>query len=285
MRNPLNVLKVLWFTIIQSPLGRRKELLFYSFDSYILNGKEGEMKILKVLYQWPLSKVELIEDNGKKILKTIHKDFINEAYRQEFLEKYCKKVKIPQVLFIDQEKSCFIMEYLPTKKEISKETALKLIQEFHEETKNTKSEYFEKYDFERFYQDFKTAKKHLTQYFQKQTKEQTLNFFKEVFDTSYSVAHGDFSINHILEKEGKYYLIDFGKSFFGPSVLDIAHLFLRDTKINGFDKELISKARIVCCIIILRWFELCKEKYIKYDYKKEIEEYHRIIEKKLEGLR
>ena len=44
------------------------------------------MKIIKTLHQWPLSKVELVEiENKKYILKTIHKDFIDEVHRQKLL--------------------------------------------------------------------------------------------------------------------------------------------------------------------------------------------------------
>ena len=99
------------------------------------------MKIIKLLHQWPLSKVELIEDNGKKILKTVHRDFIGEAYKQRFLEKHCNRTNIPRVLSIDKKRSSFVMEYLPQSRKISKEKSLKLIQEFHNETRNIKSNY------------------------------------------------------------------------------------------------------------------------------------------------
>lgn len=239
------------------------------------------MRVLKLLRQWPLSKVELIEDHGEKILKTVHKDFIKEAYKQKFLGEYCRKVKIPKVIEINKRNNSFIMEYLPTKGEISKEKALELIQDFHKETRDIRSNYFPKYDSERFYHDFDVVRKYLPEYLQRQSKEQVLEFFREVFNSEFSIVHGDFGTDQVLERDGEYYLIDFNKSFYGPSILDIAHLFLRDNEMLVPNSSLIVKSKIICCIMTMRWFELCKEKYIQDDYKREIKEYKEIIEREL----
>jgi len=74
-----------------------------------------ELKRLKVLHQWPLSKVELVKNSKKKyILKTIHKDFFGEIKRQQILYNKCKKIKIPKIYHIDNGKTTtsFLMDYV-----------------------------------------------------------------------------------------------------------------------------------------------------------------------------
>ncbi len=240
-------------------------------------------KIIKVIHQWPLSKVELIEIEGKKfILKTIHKDFISEIENQKIIYNVCKKIKVPKIHSI--EKNAFIMEFIPNnEKEINIEIALKTISLFHEETKSLKQ--FEKYDFESFYKDFVKVQKYLPPLFKKMTELKASKYFEKVFSSEYSTVHGDWGMDQILKNNGEIYVIDFGKTFCGPKILDYAHLFLKNKRIPKQvfnyikeDRNTLIKSRTVVNIITLNWFELCK-KYISYDYEKEIEEQIGFIKK------
>ena len=82
-----------------------------------------------------------------------------------------------------------------------------------------------------------------------------------------------------------------GKSFYGPSILDYGHLFLKDRRINRKSltyigtRETLIKSKIVVGVITLSWLELCKKKYISYDYKKELKEYEDLLKYNLEALK
>ncbi len=224
------------------------------------------MKKIKTLHQWPLSKVELVEIGNKKyILKTIHKDFINEIYRQKFLRKKCKNIRIPRIYWIKKNKEVsFLMDFIPHKnKKISKKVLDEMIGEFHADTRNLTSKYFKVYDLKAFYHDFKQVKRYLKSDLKYKSKSQILHFFKVVFDSSCSVVHGDWGDDQILGEKGKHYIVDFGKSFYGPSILDYIEP-------KSKSEELNLKAKLVDIIINLAWLDLCKRKYINYDYKKEI---------------
>ncbi|HJX49993.1 MAG TPA: hypothetical protein VJ438_00860 [Candidatus Nanoarchaeia archaeon] len=240
------------------------------------------MKIIKTLHEWPLSNVELVEIDGKRfVLKTIHSDFANEVKKQKLLSKKCRTIKIPKIYWVKKSKGkvSFLMDYIGSKKKVNSKTALKIIKKFHKETKKVKSNLFKTYNFEAFYGDFLEVKKYLGD-FGKQTKAQLKVDFSEIFNSDYSIVHGDWGKDQILGKNGEY-IVDFGKSFYGPSILDYANFFLNDNKQN--DKKLI-KAKIVVAIITLRWLELCRIKYIKYNYKKEIHHYVCIINNSLKSL-
>jgi len=225
------------------------------------------MKKLKILQQWPLSKVELVEIKGKKfILKTIHEDFINEIYRQKILRKTCKKIKIPKIYWIKKSngKVSFLMEYISHKPDsLNKKILFDVLLKFHEETKNLRSKYFKTYNFEAFYKNFLTVKKYLNSSFKNKDKADIKEFFSPVFNSPYSIVHGDWNKDGIFSKNGKYFTIDFAKSYYGPSILDFGNSKIPNNTLN-------LKTKLVSVIINLAWFDLCKRKYIKYSYKKEI---------------
>ena len=246
-----------------------------------------KLNTLKILYQWPLSKVELVETNGKKyILKTIHNDFTDEIKRQQMLYKKTSKIKIPKIHYVKKEESStsFLMDYIPSrKKEIGIKKAIDIANEFNNETKSIHNKYFQDYNFEKFYQDFKKVRKNLNNNLSKVNYIKLKEIFSDVFSSERSIVHGDWGKDQILNKGGKYYIIDFGKSFRGPSILDYAHLYLKDKKNKHYriprqDDSLLLKAKIIVCIITLNWFELCKSKYIPYKYEKEIKEYANLID-------
>jgi hypothetical protein len=131
---------------------------------------------------------------------------------------------------------------------------------------------------ESFYKDFKQIKKYLKSELKNKNKNQIADFFKVVFESPYSIVHGDWGDDQILGEKGKHYIVDFGKSFFGPSILDY-----KEPKSKS--KELNLKAKLVFLIINLAWLDLCKRKYINYDYKKEISEKERKFSEIEKGLK
>ena len=234
------------------------------------------MKVIKVLQEWPLSKVELVEVKGKKyILKTIHKDFAKEPLKQELLRKKCKDIKIPKVFWVKKGKRyIFLMDYIEENKKISKKEANNVIRMFHDETKKVNDKLFSIYDFEAFYNEYSRAKKNLIGF--KKNKESLNNFFREIFESEKSIVHSDFDIKNVILSGKDYYLIDFCRSFYGPSILDFSIIYKPKNKLE-------IKAKLARLIRDIAWFELCKEKYINYDYKKEIakkrEEFFALLEK------
>jgi thiamine kinase-like enzyme len=250
------------------------------------------IKKKKILHEWPLSKVELVDLNGQKfILKTIHNDFQKEIKRQDILHKLCKTC-IPQVISkVKTEKTLFLMKYLPHKKEkINNTLACKVISKFHKETKNLHHPSFKNYTFNVFYKDYKIVKKHLPSQLQTISKPELANFFDEIFKSPKSIVHGDWHKDQIFKSKGKWCIIDFGKSYRGPSLLDHANYFLHQKNNKKICEELkiskfmFKKAKIISSIITLSWLELCKEKYIKYDYIKEIKEQKELIHCNYKGL-
>ena len=230
---------------------------------------KSEMIILKVLHEWPLSKVELVKIDGKKfILKTIHKDFIDEINRQKELYKRCKRINISKVYSVKKNDLTvsFLMEYIENNgKKISADVAISIIKSFHHETSNIKNKFFKNYNFNTFYGDFLRVKKYLKSPLNDYNKSKVKLFFESVFNSSYSVVHGDWSHDQILSKNGKYYIVDFGKAYYGPSVLDFYNFDL--------DKDpLMIKAKLVNIVIELAWLDLCWKKYIDYDYTNKIQE-------------
>jgi len=225
------------------------------------------MKKIKVLHEWPLSKVELVEIKGKKfILKTIHKDFKNEIFRQKLLRKKCKTIKIPKIYWVKKSggKVSFLMDYIPHKPDKpNKKVLIDMVLRFHEETKNLGSKYFKTYKFKAFYKDFLRIKKYLKSPFKNKNKEDIKEFFSSVFDSPYSVVHGDWGHDQIVGKKGDYFMVDFGSAYYGPSVLDFEGLREKGNIIH-------LKAKLVFIIRNITWLDLCKRKYIKYSYKKEI---------------
>jgi hypothetical protein len=224
------------------------------------------MKTLKTLHEWPLSKVELVEiDKKRYILKTIHKDFSSEVYRQKILRKKCRHIKIPEIYWTKKSngKTSFLMEYIPHKPgKLSKKTRLEIIEGFHQCSRLVKGRHFPSYNFKAFYKDFCKAKKYLVSPLKNKSKKEIRKYFESVFDSDYSIVHGDWGHDQILGKDKKYYIVDFGKSFRGPSILDRTDLLKPNTEIN-------IKAKIVNLIIDIAWLDLCKRKYIDYSYKKE----------------
>lgn len=241
---------------------------------------QRKYQIIKKITEWPLSKVELVSVEGKNyILKTIHKDFADEIKQQEFLYNHLSKTKIPKIYdhWEEENNVLFLMEYIPDEnREISDEQAIKIINSFHNETLDLNKECFSKYDYDAFSKDLEVAKKY--------TEEINLNYHKiesevkKLFNQKTSIVHGDWDTKQILSYQDNIYMIDFGKSFYGPSILDFAYYSRKHPAAENIVCEIMKItprelliAKYVVGVMQISWLDLCKEKYIKYDYTKEID--------------
>lgn len=229
-------------------------------------------KTIKILSDWPLSKVELVEIDGKKlILKTIHKDFAQEIERQKFLYENLKSIKIPKIQDQWQEngKVCFTMDYIELTRELNNDERVDALITFHNETKNLKNKNFSVYDFEAFKKELEIAK----QYSPNLDLSKIGNATKKPFDTQYSMVHGDTRKTEFITHGDDIYLVDFGKSFYGPSLIDLGYYSLRNNyEIKSIPPELLKVTEFVVYVRELFWFHLCKTKYIlDHNYFKEIQ--------------
>ncbi|HEY1074275.1 MAG TPA: hypothetical protein VGE59_01060, partial [Patescibacteria group bacterium] len=100
--------------------------------------------------------------------------------------------------------------------------------------------------------------------------------FKDVFNTETSIVHGDWKHSQLMKVNDTYCIFDFGRSFYGPSLLDYGYYFKDEAGAGlehfGTNKHLFLKAKLVTLIMQLEWFVRCRDNYISYDYNKEISE-------------
>jgi len=249
----------------------------------------GEV-IIKEIKKNLLSSVYIVKIGNKRyIKKIIPKDFIYEFYKQKYLAKRCEKIKIPKIYSITAKEntnyvSC-LMEYLKiSKKTLNLREILKALSLFHKETRKLNKYFFEIYNFERFYIDFLLSKKYLPKELKKMNKGQLKNLLNEVFNSDYSIVHGDFHKNQVFRYKKGYGIIDFISSFYGPSILDYAYLFRNNNKVNkilfdyinldnkkSYEEKLILffKSLIVIYIFDIAWF-INRRKYEKKTFSKNI---------------
>jgi len=234
-------------------------------------------KILKNLSSWPLSQVDLISVDGQSfILKTIHSDFAIEVNRQKYLADTVKIVHIPEIHdhWTERNKMFFVMDYIEADAKVSESESLRIINTFHNETIINSPNLFSIYSISEFSSDYKEIKSYLKPKLNSCLS--NLNF-EPVFKQNLSVVHGDWETNQIIIHKEKPYIVDFGRSFYGPSILDFAY-FCRDRRIldqQVFDllninSNLLDLAKIVSNLMQLKWFHSCK-KYINYNYTEEID--------------
>lgn len=165
-------------------------------------------------------------------------------------------------------------------------TYIKTISVFHAETTKVKSKFFPVYDFSAFKQEFPKIKKLLPPKTGK-SLEKELKSFEVVFRLQTSVVHGDWVRAQLIGNKGKYWIIDFEMAFYGPSILDHAHFFLKKKTVGknvlallGVDKETFHKARIIEALRKLGWFIwFMDNKFTTYKFVPEIAEYVATLER------
>lgn len=230
----------------------------------------SEEKLIKTISEWPLSKVDLVEiDENIFIRKTIHKDFKNEYFRQKFLHESLRWTKVPKLYELTEQgsKVSFLMNYVDTDREVTEREALELLNDFHNQTFDLRDSSFNIYDLNSLKSDLITASKY--------SVDLKIDNFNEIFNHQKCILHGDFGTDQMLiDKQNQLYIIDFGKSYIAPAILDIAY-FCRNNdkrqheamKLFGYKEDQMNQASIVVALMQITWFDLCRNMYVKdHDY-------------------
>ncbi|MEI6732131.1 MAG: hypothetical protein WCK90_05650 [archaeon] len=250
--------------------------------------------LIKTIKDHSLSSVYLVKMGSKiYIKKTVPREFAHEFYKQKYLAKKCKKIKIPKIYSIKGRGkfvSC-IMEYLPKDSgKINLGDILEAASMFHDETRRINSSLFRIYDFEGFYIDFLIARKYLPTELKQLNKKQLKELLGVVFDSKYSIVHGDFHKDQVFKCKNKPYMIDFISSFYGPSILDYTY-FVRGKK--RISKSILIQADnnlkkfirslIVIYIFDIAWF-INRRKHEKKSFNEEISQTSKLIKYNLKRV-
>lgn len=246
--------------------------------------------MLKVLQDYYLSKVELVEYEGRKyILKSVPLGYEIQEKRQDCLVKKCKRTLIPKIHWVEIEggRVHFLMDYVESdKKYIPQLVYIKTLSIFHEETIGFRSKLFPVYDFSTLKKEFLEIGKLLHKNLRTALESELPNF-EEIFHRQNSIVHGDWVPAQLIGKKNKYAIMDFEMSFYGPSILDHAHFFIERKVIRSkvlnllnVDKKTFLKARIVETLRKLGWFLwFMDRKFTTYRFEKEIKEYVATLER------
>lgn len=244
-----------------------------------------KFEVVKTLAEWPISKVQLIsQGENLQILKEIHIDFAAEIDRQIFLSQNLKSLKVPRIYghWKTEEKAIFLMEYVESiGSEINDSDAISIIQQFHQDTAGLKDTSFKSYTSVELSKNIESAEKYLDKKSIAQLKEMD---FTSVFNGHHSIVHGDWGKDQIINSKLGIYIIDFGRSFYGPSILDFAYYCkdedsqdLQICEITRTEIKKILTAKIIVNIMQIAWFDLCKRKYIDCEYTKEFSKINKTI--------
>jgi hypothetical protein len=232
---------------------------------------EDQTQFVRNISKWPLSKVDLvIYEDAPYIRKTINKDFRDEIQRQLLLSRFLENedLAIPKILHVAvNNKAVFLMEYIDSESTVSEQEASKVIDIFHNITQNVEDPVFPIYSYESFLKELNYVQKSVCEV------EVNKNDIKELFNLPHSIVHGDWNKTQVIKSKGKYYILDWGKSFRGPSILDYGFQSVETRSIeisDKYSKEQLRLAQICASTRIIAWYLLCKEKYINYSYEKEI---------------
>ncbi|HPN15013.1 MAG TPA: phosphotransferase [bacterium] len=251
-------------------------------------------RTIKVIQDYPLSRVEIVEWRGKKyILKSVPKIWDAQIKRQDYLAKHCQEPFIPRIHRIQTIKGrkFFLMDFIQSDNQrISDETYIKTLGAFHAQTTKVKSKLFPVYDFSALKHEFSKINTLLPTKLRKLLKTEVKGL-EDVFRLQTSVVHGDWVRAQLMGNKGKYWIIDFEMAFYGPSILDHAHFFLGQKTISrsilsllGVDKQTFHKARIVEALRKIGWFVWFMEnKFTTYKFGPEIKEYVATLERLMGG--
>jgi len=251
-------------------------------------------RTIKVIQDYPLSRVEIVKWRGKKyILKSVPKIWDAQIKRQDYLAKQCRKSFIPRIhrIQIIKGRKYFLMDFIQSDEQsISDEIYIKTLSVFHAQTTKVKNKIFPVYDFLAFKHDLPKVKMLLPTNLRRLLKTE-MKGLEEVFRLQTSVVHGDWVRAQLMGNKGKYWIIDFEMAFYGPSILDHAHFFLGQKTISrsilsllGVDKQTFHKARIVEALRKIGWFVWFMEnKFTTYKFGPEIKEYVATLERLMGG--
>lgn len=251
---------------------------------------DNNLKTVKILQDYFLSKVEVVEWYRKRyILKSVPNIWDTQIKRQDYLVKHCGNSHIPKIHWTRKIKGrkYFLMDLIESgHKPIPDEMYIKTLDVFHAETTRIKNQLFPVYDFSVFKHEYPKIRKLLPKYLDKRLGKKFQDF-EDIFHLQTSVVHGDWVKAQLIGNKKKYAIIDFEMAFYGPSILDHAHFFLKDKTIHkdvlallDVDKETFLKARIVEALRKLGWFVWFMEnKFTTYKFQPEIKEYIGILDR------
>lgn len=246
-------------------------------------------KTLKLIQDYYLSKVEIVERNGRKyILKSVPKFYDIQIKRQVYLSKKCKETLIPQIHWtrLIDKMVYFLMDYIESgKKIINDKVYIKTISTFHNETVNCTNKLFPVYNFSIFKKEFSKISKLLPKRIVKSLNIDIASY-RFIFDMQNSIVHGDWVKAQLIGNK-KYAILDFEMAFQGPSILDHAHFYMTNEKVGvnvlkmlNVSSDVFIKARIVETLRKLGWFLwFIESKFTNYRFEKEIKEHVIILER------
>jgi hypothetical protein len=245
---------------------------------------------IKKLQDFPLSQVELVEKDGKKfILKSVPSFFEIQARRQDALAKRCKETRVPKIYWIKKvnERIYFLMEFIESDKQyIPQRAYIQTVQTFHKETVGWKNELFPIYDYNAFLKEFPRIEPLLPRVIVK-SLEMKLVEFEAIFHLQNSIVHGDWVRAQLKGRKGAYAILDFEMAFYGPSILDHAHFFLKHKTIRSnvlkelnVERDTFMKARIVETLRKIGWFLwFMDNKFTTYKFESEIKEHVKSLDR------
>jgi len=253
-------------------------------------------KTIKVIQSYPLSKVELVTLKGERfILKSVPTFYDMQTKKQSYLSHNCKKTHIPKIHWIrkKEDRIYFLMDYIERKnKYIPNRVYIKTIDLFHKETTGLYNKHFPVYNYAVFQKEYLKIKK-LLPYDLVLKVNKEIAGLEEIFNTQNSIVHGDWVRAQLIGSNSKYFILDFEMSFYGPSILDHAHFYLKnktmlakDLNLIKIDKKTFDKARLLEVLRKLGWFIWFMEnKFTTYKFEKEINDHviilNQLINKKL----
>lgn len=243
---------------------------------------------IKKLQDYPLSQVEIVEKDGKKfILKSVPSFFEIQARKQAFLAKRCKETRIPKIYWIKQlnGRIYFLMEFIENdNKYIPQRVFIQTAETFHKETTGWRNELFPIYDYSVFLKEYSRIEKLLPRAIVKLLEKELVGF-EEIFHLQNSIVHGDWVRAQLKGKKGAYTILDFEMAFYGPSILDHAHFFLKHKTIRSsiltelnVGRDVFMKARIVEVLRKIGWFLwFMDNKFTTYEFEPEIKEHIKLL--------
>lgn len=253
-------------------------------------------RTLQLIQDYPFSHVEIVERNSKKyILKSVPDFFGDQPFRQKYLAERCKQTRIPKIHWIKKlgGRVYFLMDYIENDKmPVATETYIRTMNVFQRETAGCKSRLFPRYDSAVFRDEFVRSKGLMPKALYAKL-EKRLVLLETIFSLPTSVVHGDWVPAQLIPHKGRHYLIDFEMSFYGPSILDHAHFFYKETTVGdealrliGADRGLFAKACAVEALRKLGWVVGGLEGgHTTYKFKPEIKEYVGILKRLVRDLR
>ena len=204
------------------------------------------------------------------VSKTVHPDFKIEIERQRAVRACARTFSVPEIYseFEHEGRVRFLMEHVEGSEIDSTEVAGKLLDEFHEQTTPLLgSGLFLAYTGDTLREEIKIA----SAYGAVPAAATQPRWFDELF-AEQALVHGDWKFSQLMIGRGQRWVIDFGRSFAGPPILDEAHFaWTERPDWASRASAKVAKGIVAETLRMIAWFHLCRTRYIAYSYEREIE--------------